>query len=291
MDTQLIDGKSLAKEIRQNLSGESQAVLERLRRKPTLAVVLVGDNPASQVYVKSKAKQAVSCGINALDLRLPASISQAALEEELKKLSAREDIDGILLQLPLPDGLNEFPALLCIDPDKDVDGLHPYNQGLLLNGVKGIRPCTPLGCMALLDKALNMNGGSSDLSGKNAVVVGRSVLVGKPVALMLLERNCTVTICHSRTADLKQYTLEADIIIAAVGRPKMITADYVKSGAIVIDVGINRTDDGKLVGDVDFEGVKAKASAITPVPGGVGPMTIAMLLSNTVFSAKKKISK
>lgn len=283
-----IDGKALAAEVQSALKERVQKLSPSLGRKPGLAVVLVGENPASQVYVRSKTKRAQSVGMEVIDVHLPANVGDEALQGTLKELSGREDVDGILLQLPLPEGLNEFEALLCIDPEKDADGLHPVNQGLLLRGAEAHRPCTPKGCMQLIEKALKDLGRNTQLAGLHATVVGRSILVGKPMALLLLNESCTVSVCHSRTQDLEAECARADILVAAVGRAEMIGAKHVKEGAIVIDVGINRTAEGKLVGDVDYTAVRERAAAITPVPGGVGPMTIAMLLENTVNAAAAK---
>lgn len=289
MPAVVIDGKALAQSIAEKLSAEVRQLTLKLGRAPGLAVILVGDNPASQVYVRSKTKKAKQCGINPTDRKLPATVSNAELLAVIRELNADSTVDGILLQLPLPAGLDEFQALTTIASEKDVDGLHPENQGLLLRGAKAPRPCTPRGCIDLLDQARKELGLPKDLSGLHAVVVGRSVLVGKPVGFLLLERNCTVTICHSKTKDLAAECRRADILIAAIGKPEFITADFIKPGAIVIDVGINRLDDERLVGDVAFESAAEIAAAITPVPGGVGPMTIATLLSNTVEAAKGKV--
>lgn len=289
MSALIIDGKSYAASVESQLQERSAAVKEALGRPPVLAVVLVGDNPASRVYVQSKSRRAKKCGMEAIDIALPADVAQEKLEAELRTLSERGDVDGILLQLPLPKGFDEFSALMAIAPEKDVDGLHPVNQGMLLRGAKAHRPCTPLGCLLLAKHASEQLHGSADLTGQHVVVVGRSILVGKPAAQLFLEENCTVTICHSRTKDLPAECRRADILVAAVGRPQMIKSNFVKPGSIVIDVGINRLDDGRLVGDVDYDDVFAQVAAITPVPGGVGPMTIAMLLSNTVLEAERKI--
>ncbi len=283
-----ISGKLLAQQIQIELKEKITALLPHLGRPPGLAVVLVGDNPASQVYVKSKTKNAEACGINVTDVKLPSSVSDESLSSELMKLSSNDKVDGILLQLPLPSHLNEFAALSSIDPTKDVDGLHPYNQGLLLRGRDGLRPCTPLGVMALISKAMQELGETKGFAGKHAVVVGRSILVGKPAGLLLLEENCTVELAHSKTINLAEVCSRADILVAAVGRPRMLTKNHVKPGAIVIDVGINRDLNGALCGDVDFDSAAELAGAITPVPGGVGPMTIAMLLKNTYLSALSK---
>lgn len=284
-----VSGKELSKSIRASLKSEVIDLKVKLGRAPVLAVVLVGGDPASKVYVRSKSKKAKSIGMEPRDVVLDESTTDEQLQRELKSLSNQDDVDGILLQLPLPAGLDEFAALKCIVPEKDVDGLHPINQGLLLRGEKCPRPCTPIGCIALIDEAMKQLGRSNDLSGLNAIVIGRSILVGKPMGLLLLERNCTVTYAHSRTKDLAARAAEADILIAAVGRAEMVKEDWVKPGAVVIDVGINRLDDGRLVGDVAFEEVSKVAAALTPAPGGVGPMTIAMLLKNTVEAAKLKI--
>ncbi len=287
MTAQIIDGKSLAKEVKANLKSRVSEITPKLGRAPMLAVVLVGEDPASQVYVRSKTKAAKACGMDVTDVKLSADISNTLLQEKLSELSSNPGVDGILLQLPLPKGLDEFLALQCISPEKDVDGLHPVNQGLLVRGAEGHRACTPLGAMLLIEKGRELLGKDKNLSGEHAVVVGRSILVGKPIAMLLLERHCTVTMCHSRTKDLNQEVKRADIVVAAVGVPKLINADAIKPGAIVIDVGINRLEDGTLVGDVDFESVSEVAGAITPVPGGAGPMTIAMLLANTVVSSQR----
>lgn len=284
----IIEGKELAAEFQGRIRRDIEELQPKLGRKPRLAVVLVGDNPASQVYVRSKSVTAAKLGIEPIDVNLPSDIADAQLQSALRKLGAQPDLDGILLQLPLPNGLDEYAALMSIPPDKDVDGLHPLNQGLLLRGTGLLRPCTPLGVMALIDRGRRALGADSDLSGLRAVVVGRSVLVGKPVAAMLLERHCTVVMCHSRTSDLAAECRSADILVAAVGKPELVRGEWIKPGAIVIDVGINRSPDGKLLGDVHFASAQQVAGAITPVPGGVGPMTIVMLLANTVKAAQQK---
>lgn len=283
----IISGKDAAKQVYIELKGRVSAVEARRGRPPTLAVVLVGENPASKVYVGSKTKRAHKLGINTVDRGLAADISDAELQGELRALSGRPDIDGILLQLPLPKGLDEFAALMSIAPEKDVDGLHPFNQGLLMRGQETLVPCTPKGCMELIRVGRELTGHGRDLSGLNAVVLGRSILVGKPAASLLLHANCTVTQCHSRSRDLPDVCAAADVLIAAVGKPKLVGRKWIKPGAVVIDVGINRLEDGSLAGDVDFEEASAIAGAITPVPGGVGPMTIAMLMSNTVLAAER----
>ncbi len=278
-----IDGKAIAADVRVNVA---KAVSE-LPSQPTLAVILVGEDPASQVYVNSKVKQTQECGMRSLHNVLPANATQDQVEAEIAKLNDDPEVDGILLQLPLPKGLDADAAIEKISPDKDVDGLTEASAGRLVLGKPGLRPCTPSGCVILAKRALG-----NDLSGKNVVVVGRSILVGKPAALLFLAENCTVTIAHSRTKDLAAVCREADILVPAVGRPQMLTGEYVKPGAVVIDVGINRIDapergEGKtrLVGDAEFDSCEAVAGHITPVPGGVGPMTIACLLQNTVLAA------
>ena len=280
MSATLINGKQIAKETYAELKERTEALAEK-GIIPGLTVIIVGENPASMTYVASKEKKAAQLGWNSKVIRLEESISQAELIEVIEKLNADQSVDGILVQLPLPKHINELDVLEKIDPDKDVDGFHIVNSGRLFAGLDGFVPCTPKGIMKLIAST------GVDVSGKNAVVLGRSLIVGKPIALLLTAENATVTICHSRTADLREHTLRADILVAAIGKPKFVTADMVKEGAVVIDVGINRTEEG-LVGDVDFESVKEKAGYITPVPGGVGPMTIAMLMENTVLSAEKR---
>ena len=277
----ILNGKETAAQIRQELKEEIVQLKAQAGRAPGLAVILVGDDPASQVYVRNKEKACAEVGIVSRGFRLPADISQADLENKIRELNDDQEIDGILLQLPLPEGLDSQRCLELISPEKDVDGFHPVNVGKLTLGLDGFRSCTPAGIMTLLKRY--------DLSvqGKKAVVIGRSNIVGKPLALMLLQENATVTICHSRTKDLPVEVRQADFVFAAVGRAKFVTADMVKDGAVVVDVGINRTEQG-LVGDCDFDNLKDKVSAITPVPGGVGPMTIAQLLVNTVQSFKKR---
>jgi len=275
----ILDGKALAKQVRAEVA-EAAAELAKAGVTPGLAVVLVGDDPASHVYVRSKERAAAKGGVQTFDHRLPATTSQADLMALVEQLNADENVDGILVQLPLPDGLDEEPVLDAISPSKDVDGLHPDNQGRLSQNRPRFVACTPEGCMRLLQLA------GAELSGARAIIVGRSRLVGKPLAMLLTNANATVTLCHSRTRDLAEEVSRADIVVAAVGRAEMIKGDWIKPGAVVIDVGMNRTAEGKLVGDVDFAGAAERASAITPVPGGVGPMTIASLLANTVESAK-----
>ncbi|MEM1150715.1 MAG: bifunctional methylenetetrahydrofolate dehydrogenase/methenyltetrahydrofolate cyclohydrolase FolD [Pseudomonadota bacterium] len=283
MAAEIIDGKAIAADLRKRVG----AAVAGLPGQPTLAVVLVGENPASQVYVRNKIRQTEEAGMRSIHRHLAAASSQTEVESLISDLNADPEVDGILLQLPLPDHLNEAAAIEKIDPAKDVDGLTEASAGRLALGKPGLRPCTPTGCVLLAKSALG-----DDLSGKHCVVIGRSILVGKPAALLFLSENCTVTIGHSRTADLPELCKQADILVPAVGRPEMVTADFVKPGATVIDVGINRVDapergEGKtkLVGDADFQACLAVAGAIAPVPGGVGPMTIACLLRNTVLAA------
>ena len=280
---QLIDGKALAKEVRAEVKARAEAFRATHNRAPGLDVVLVGDDPASQVYVRNKERAASKAGIAGRVHRLPAETSEADLLALIFELNGADEIDGILVQLPLPDHLDDQTIVDAVDPAKDVDGLHPFNAGLLMVGREGLRPCTPSGCMRMLQHI------GCDPKGKRALVLGRSTLVGKPIALMLLEKHATVTIAHSRTVELADRVRESDIVVAAVGRPHLVKGDWVKEGAIVIDVGINRLEDGTLTGDVELEGAKERASFITPVPGGVGPMTIAMLLSNTVDAAEARI--
>jgi methylenetetrahydrofolate dehydrogenase (NADP+)/methenyltetrahydrofolate cyclohydrolase len=278
MNAQIIDGKAIAKSLREELTNE----VSKCTSKPGLAVILVGDNPASHVYVRNKIKATENCGMISIERRLPETASASEIENVINELNADNAVHGILLQLPLPASLkkDEDRLIQCISPEKDVDGLTLPNIGKLVAGIDGLVPCTPQGSLRLI-KSVREN-----LSGLHAVVIGRSLLFGKPMAQLLLQENCTVTQAHSRTQDLPSTCKQADIIVAAVGRTKMVKADWVKDGAIVIDVGINRQEDGKLKGDVDFETVKEKASAITPVPGGVGPMTIACLLANTLKAYK-----
>ncbi|MGB1867666.1 MAG: bifunctional methylenetetrahydrofolate dehydrogenase/methenyltetrahydrofolate cyclohydrolase FolD [Porticoccaceae bacterium] len=282
-----IDGKALAQELRDSLAVEVAQLQQERGITPGLTVILVGEDPASQVYVRNKVRQTKEVGMISNEIKLPAETSQQALLDELDKLNNDPAVHGILVQLPLPKHIDEALIIDTILPEKDVDGFHPMNSGRLCNGDDAaLVPCTPQGCVLLAKKHLG-----DDLSGKHAVVIGRSNIVGKPVSLLLLQESCTVTIAHSRTKDLPALCATADILVAAVGRPEMVKADWVKPGATVIDVGINRidTEDGKgrLVGDVDFAEVAPVAEAITPVPGGVGPMTIACLLKNTVEAARR----
>jgi methylenetetrahydrofolate dehydrogenase (NADP+)/methenyltetrahydrofolate cyclohydrolase len=286
MTARVIDGKALAETIQNQLKADIAQLQADRGRAPGLAVLMVGDNPASAAYVRNKERACERLGIVSFGQHLPATASQAELTAIIHQLNADPNVDGILVQLPLPDGLDGNALLLEIDPDKDADGLHPANLGRLVRGEPCLRSCTPAGVMEMLRAA------GVDPAGKKAVVVGRSILVGKPIALMLLEANATVTIAHSRTPDLAAVCREADILIAAVGRPLMLGPDHIKPGATVIDVGINRITDetgkGKLVGDVDFDRVLDVAGAISPVPGGVGPMTVTMLLANTVESYRRR---
>lgn len=282
-EARIIDGKAIAAALRAEIGREVAAIKANRGIVPGLHVVLVGEDPASKVYVASKEKLAVEVGMNSVAHRLPADTTEAQLLAKLAELNADDSVDGILVQLPLPKHINTGRIIDAIDPAKDVDGLHPINAGLLAGGKNGLVPCTPLGSMLLLKQAL------PSLSGLDAVVIGRSELVGRPVAQLLLQADCTVTIAHSRTRDLPAVVKRADIVIAAVGRPRMVKGDWIKPGATVIDVGINRLPDGKLTGDVDFAEAVKVAGAITPVPGGVGPMTIACLLKNTLtaFHARR----
>ncbi|PZP55007.1 MAG: bifunctional methylenetetrahydrofolate dehydrogenase/methenyltetrahydrofolate cyclohydrolase FolD [Micavibrio aeruginosavorus] len=275
MTATIIDGKAIAAKVLDDVKSK----VDTMTRKPGLAVILVGEDPASKVYVGNKIKACEKTGIRSIEHKLPATSSAAEIKSLIEKLNADKDIDGILLQLPLPNGLDGDALVQTITPEKDIDGLTILNAGKLVAGLDGLVPCTPQGSLILLKSVL------PDLTGKHAVVIGRSLLFGKPMAQLLLQENCTVTIAHSKTKDLASVVKSADIVIAAVGRPQMVKADWVKPGAIVIDVGINRLDSGKLCGDVDFEAVKDVASAITPVPGGVGPMTIACLMQNTLKAA------
>lgn len=272
----IIDGKQISQSIKDELKLEVAQLEAQYGRRPRLEVIIVGDNPASRSYVRGKIKATEYCGFDGELIELPESVSESDLLAEIARLNQDERVDGILVQLPLPKHIDEQKVIDAISPAKDVDGFHPENVARLWLNEPCILPCTPKGIIVLLERA------GVELSGKRAVVIGRSNIVGKPVAKLLLDRNCTVTIAHSRTQDLPALCREADIVVAAIGRAKMITADYIKPGAAVIDVGINRTADGHLVGDVDFEAVKDIAGYITPVPGGVGPMTITMLMRNTI---------
>ena len=284
MTATLIDGIALSRQLRLQVAARAAALLAR-GITPGLAVVLVGDNPASQVYVRNKVKACQDNGIYSLLDKHPATLSEADLLARIDALNKDPAIHGILVQLPLPAHIDAHKVIEAIAPAKDVDGFHVASAGALMVGQPGFWPCTPYGCMKMLE---SLEGGKGyDLKGKHAVVIGRSNIVGKPMALMLLQKNATVTICHSATTDLKAMTLQADVSVAAVGKRNVLTADMVKPGAVVIDVGMNRDDNGKLCGDVDFEGVSQVAGYITPVPGGVGPMTITMLLVNTLEAAER----
>ena len=276
---QIIDGNALSKQLRNDVSLRVN-VLKSRGVTPGLAVIVLGDNPASAVYVRNKVKACQDSGLHSVLEKYPDSLSEAALLARIETLNHDATIHGILVQLPLPAHIDAHKVIEAISPHKDVDGFHVASAGALMVGQPGFWPCTPYGCMKMIESI------SYDLRGKHAVVIGRSNIVGKPMALMLLQKNATVTICHSATRDLKAMTLQADVIVAAVGKRNVLTADMVKPGAVVIDVGMNRNDEGKLCGDVDFEGVKNVAGFITPVPGGVGPMTITMLLVNTLQAAE-----
>lgn len=282
---EIIDGKAIAAAVRDEVRAEAAAFRARVGRPPGLATVLVGDDPASATYVRNKRKACADCGIASLAYELPATTTQADLLALVADLDARADADGILVQLPLPPQIAPAAVLDAIDPAKDVDGLHPLNQARLVAGQPGLRPCTPLGVLRLLDTT------GVELRGARAVVVGRSNLVGKPAAFLLLERHATVTICHSRTRDLAGEVGRADVVVAAIGKAQLIRGDWIQPGAAVIDVGTNRTEAGTLVGDVEFARARERAAFITPVPGGVGPMTIAMLLKNTVAAAEARVAQ
>jgi len=274
----LLDGRATARALAPAL----RARVAALPRKPGLTVVIVGEDPASQVYVSTKGRRAKANGFRSDTHRLPADVPQAELEALIDQLNEDDGVDGILVQMPLPGHIDSAAVLSRIQPDKDVDGFHVINSGLLAQGRPALVPCTPLGVMRMLARY------EIDLKGLEAVVLGRSNIVGRPMAMLLEQANATVTVCHSRTRDAAAHLRRADLIVAAVGRPNFVTADMVKEGAIVVDVGINRLDDGSLAGDVDFDGVKDKCRAITPVPGGVGPMTIAMLMENTVTASERR---
>ena len=276
----LIDGKDIAAKVRAELREEVETMAKERKKRPALAVILVGEDPASQIYVRNKQRACEDVGILSEIYTLGENVSQESLEYIINSLAERRDIDGILLQMPLPKGLDPVKALKCIPPEKDVDAFHPDNVGHIMRGDYRFLPCTPAGVMELIRRY------DIDISGKECVVIGRSDIVGKPMAMMLLHSGGTVTICHSKTRNLAEHTRRADILVSAVGKAGFVTADMVKNGAVVIDVGINRNADGKICGDVDFTAVEPKASYITPVPGGVGPMTVAMLMKNTVKAAE-----
>jgi methylenetetrahydrofolate dehydrogenase (NADP+)/methenyltetrahydrofolate cyclohydrolase len=280
MTAQRIDGIALSHKLRADVSSRA-AALKAKGITPGLAVILVGENQASQVYVRNKVKACQESGLHSLLEKYSEDMSEKALLERIESLNQDPSIHGILVQLPLPQHIDAQRVIEAISPNKDVDGFHIASAGALMTGMPGFWPCTPYGCMKMLESI------AYDLNGKHAVVIGRSNIVGKPMAMMLLQKNATVTICHSATPDLKAMTLQADVIVAAVGKRNVLTADMVKPGAVVLDVGMNRNDEGKLCGDVDFEGVEKVASYITPVPGGVGPMTITMLLVNTLEAAER----
>lgn len=277
--SKIIDGKAFAARVRSSVAADIKTLKEKHGLTPGLAVIIVGEDAASQVYVRNKVKQTSEVGMHSVHRELPADTSQADLIAAVDALNADPAIHGILVQLPLPAHIDETAVIEAIAPEKDVDGFHVINSGLLATGGKGMVPCTPLGCMMMLEDTLG------DMSGMKAIVVGRSNIVGKPMAQLLLDANCTVTIAHSRTRDLAAEVAAADIVVAAVGRPEMVKGDWIKDGATVIDVGINRKDDGSLCGDVDFDEASQHAAWITPVPGGVGPMTVAVLLLNTIDAA------
>jgi methylenetetrahydrofolate dehydrogenase (NADP+)/methenyltetrahydrofolate cyclohydrolase len=279
----ILDGKTIAAKVKDEVSAEVKQFITAHGRAPGLHVVLVGDDPASRVYVQNKEKAAAKVGIVGYTHRLPANTSERDLLSLIEKLNTDDTVDGILVQLPLPNGLYEKRVIDLLDPSKDVDGLHPTNAGLLVNGSPRLVPCTPQGCMRIIQES------GVSLKGMHSVVVGRSNLVGKPVAQLLLAQHATVTIAHSRTRDLDTLCRVADVLVAAVGQAKMIKGSWIKPGAVVVDVGINRIGDGTLVGDVDYEAARLNAFAITPVPGGVGPLTIAFLLKNTVVAARAQV--
>lgn len=282
-DMKLINGKEISKKTKDAIKAEIEEIRKTGKRVPKLAVILVGDNPASQVYVRNKEKACAYVGMESLRINKDATLSEEELLKLIDELNHDDSVDGILVQLPLPKTIDEEKVLKAIAPEKDVDGFHPANIAKLFLNEEGFIPCTPYGMMVMLEEI------GYDLDGKEVVVVGRSNIVGKPVALLALHHNATVTIAHSHTKNLQEVTSRADVLIAAIGKAKFFTADYVKEGAVVLDVGMNRDENGKLCGDVDFDDVKEKVSAITPVPGGVGPMTIAMLMKNTLLSYKRRV--
>ena len=282
-DMKLINGKEISKKTKDAIKAEIEEIRNTGKRVPKLAVILVGDNPASQVYVRNKEKACAYVGMESLRINKDATLSEEELLKLIDELNHDDGVDGILVQLPLPKTIDEEKVLKAIAPEKDVDGFHPANIAKLFLNEEGFIPCTPYGMMVMLEEI------GYDLDGKEVVVVGRSNIVGKPVALLALHHNATVTIAHSHTKNLQEVTSRADVLIAAIGKAKFFTADYVKEGAVVLYVGMNRDENGKLCGDVDFDDVKEKVSAITPVPGGVGPMTIAMLMKNTLLSYKRRV--
>jgi methylenetetrahydrofolate dehydrogenase (NADP+)/methenyltetrahydrofolate cyclohydrolase len=279
----LLDGKKLASVVRKQVKEQATLFTDKWNRQPALDVVLVGEDAASQIYVRNKERSCGKAGLISHTHRLPESTSSSELLELVTQLNEDDTVDGMIVQLPLPNHINPDAVIKSINPMKDVDGFHPMNLGKLLSGQSGLTPCTPLGCIKLLDHA------EVELTGANAVIVGRSTIVGKPMALMLLQRHATVTICHSRTQKLPHVVAEADLVIAATGQPELIKGEWIKKGATVIDVGINRREDGSLVGDVEFEVASSRAALITPVPGGVGPMTVACLIANTLTAAELRL--
>ena len=281
----IIDGKAISAEIREEIAEEVKSFTKEHGMRPGLTVIIVGEDPASKVYVRNKKLACEQVGFNGEVIELPESTTEKELMDIIRKLNCDESVHGILVQLPLPKHINEEAVLLGINPEKDVDAFHPFNVGKIMTGNFDLAPCTPAGVMELIGRS------GIDISGKECVIVGRSNIVGKPQAMLMLKANATVTICHSRTKDLGEVCRRADILVAAIGKPNFFGADMVKDGAVVIDVGINRDENGKLCGDVNFKEVEPKASYITPVPGGVGPMTITMLLKNTLTAAKTAISK
>ena len=280
MSARILDGKAIAAELRQTIAADVKALISAGHRPPGLAVILVGEDPASQVYVRNKEKACQEVGFHSELIRLPADTSEDRLLALIDELNANEAIDGILVQLPLPEQIDESTVIERIHPTKDVDGFHPYNVGRLTLRMPLLRPCTPKGVMTMLERT------GVNLEGLDAVIIGQSNIVGRPMALELLMARCTITVCHSRTKNLVEKVRDADLVVAAVGRPEFVPGDWIKPGAIVIDVGINRREDGSLCGDVDFEAAKEVAAWITPVPGGVGPMTVATLLENTLQAAR-----
>jgi len=280
---QIIDGKAVSASVRERIAKETAEFAKKTGVTPGLAVIIVGENPASQVYVRNKHKACQDVGMHSVVIEMPENTTQEQLLEKVDELAKDNAIHGILVQLPLPAHIDEEMVIKAIPPEKDVDAFHPANVGRIMIGNQSFVPCTPAGVMELLDAY------DIEIEGKNCVIIGRSNIVGKPQAMLMLQKNATVTICHSRTVNLAEVTSKADILVAAVGRSKFVTADMVKEGAVVIDVGINRGEDGKLCGDVDYDAVFDKVSYITPVPGGVGPMTITMLLKNTLTAAKDSV--